>query len=737
MKKIAFILSLFIIPLQMLASGCESAIKVQVESGCNYKKYNLSAGVGTVSDRDCGWCALRYNEVWLETQMPKSGRLSIGTDGHYIDGFMSVYSGSCNALSPIKCSNNGRLPEVLEITEVTPGTTLFIRIGLVEDNSVSVCIQEMEKIEYPKCTTSTIAANHCSEATLIQTPNGYCGNTSSDYSAETPGNLQNEFCGSIENNSWIQFVASEEKASLNVFVRNCKNGIGVQMRIYETTDCNYFIPYSNCWNPAIETNGVVTATGLTPGQRYYLMIDGYAGDVCDYTISAGEGVETPQTFIEDIICKGERYTKHGFDVSEPGVYKQTLVGPTGKDSIVVLSLTVQEPMFTYLSDSIYACERYTKNGFDVNTQGKHYLHLSTVAGCDSTIELSLKVLPYKEFFLNAAICNGESYELNGFSVSKAGTYKKTFKTALGCDSIVTLELTVQDGLDLHVDGKLDICSGESTTLYASGGNKYTWLDADRNIIGTGETLTLSPATTTSYILYSKNEENCPATLTDCEGHSYPAVKIGEQCWMAENLKCKTFDTESELAGYYLMSATIYAEDFGPYYFDPKNGTSEYDDNLTAAHRQKLGYLYSWAGAVALPSADDALSQITSFAGNRQGICPNGWHVPTTNEVNTLCNTVGGSYVAGKKLKSKDGWYKGRDYMAGTDEYNFTMLPAGFSVGNYMNYIGANGSLWTSTPMPGNYEAAYDWFTFYTTDILERTNNEKFYGRPVRCIKNSY
>src|SRR5688572_31084202 len=46
--------------------------------------------------------------------------------------------------------------------------------------------------------------------------------------------------------------------------------------LFETTDCINFTPRSNCWNPLIQTNGIIQATGLTVGSTYRLMLDGYA-----------------------------------------------------------------------------------------------------------------------------------------------------------------------------------------------------------------------------------------------------------------------------------------------------------------------------------------------------------------------------------------------------------------------------------------------------------------------------
>lgn len=740
MKRVVYILCLLMVAAAAVAD-CGTAISVPVGKECSFKQYTLTTGAGQITKTDCGWTTKKYKEVWLKAVMPESGRLAIATEGNYLNGFVAVYTGECSSLRTVICSNNGRVPEVLDINTIKPGETVYVRVAMISDSKVGVCLYELENIDKPECKSSeVIAANLCRDATLIKSPSGYCGNTSSSYSAEKPGNLQNEFCGSIENNSWLQFVASEETASLNIFTYNCQRGIGIQMRIYETEDCKIFIPYSNCWNPAIETNGVVTATGLTPGKRYYLMIDGYAGDVCDYTISAGEGVETAEVMYERSFCKGTVYKDEYFPegLTEPGVHKKTIIGEEGKETFIILTLTEIAPVHTYLYGHIYSCERYQEHGFDVNTAGKHYQYLTSKAGCDSIVELELTVEPKKEYELYASICQGSTYSYNGFFASEPGDYTRTVPSVQGCDSVVTLHLSVTPGLDLAVSGERKICEGDETTIFASGGVKYIWKDASGNVIGEGDSIHLSPSATASYKLYSSTVDACPATVTDCQGNIYPVVKIGRQCWTAENLKATRYDTESERPNAYIYGMTS-VESAGPYYYNPKNEHTEYSGNLTQEQRNKLGLLYTWAAAVGLKSEADALSQVTVFPGDRQGICPNGWHVPDTLEIITLLETVSEIEYSGTHLKTKSGWYTGSGYVAGLDDYGFSLLPAGFAAANEAWYTGANGSFWSADPWTyskdRNYKKmAVDVFTFYSEYDCYLTHNEKYYGRAVRCVK---
>lgn len=141
------------------------------------------------------------------------------------------------------------------------------------------------------CTGQT-TNDYCNDAALLTQGSGtWSSTTSSTYTADLPGNINSVFCGSIENNSWYMFTAQSTTETFPISsVFNCTSGWGIQAQVYSfTTDvngcCTGFTAVSNCYNPANTTTGTVTATGLTIGNTYMLMIDGNAGDDCDFTVS--------------------------------------------------------------------------------------------------------------------------------------------------------------------------------------------------------------------------------------------------------------------------------------------------------------------------------------------------------------------------------------------------------------------------------------------------------------------
>jgi gliding motility-associated-like protein len=97
----------------------------------------------------------------------------------------------------------------------------------------------------------------------------------------------------IDNNQFIGFVPCSPFVEIEVQTLGCMNFQGLQAIIYETHDCVNFIKQSNCLTQIFPgTSGILIANGLVPGNVYYLMIDGFGGDECDYEVNILSGIDT-------------------------------------------------------------------------------------------------------------------------------------------------------------------------------------------------------------------------------------------------------------------------------------------------------------------------------------------------------------------------------------------------------------------------------------------------------------
>jgi hypothetical protein len=117
---------------------------------------------------------------------------------------------------------------------------------------------------------------------------------------------------------------------------------------------------------------------------------------------------------------------------------------------VALHLTVHPAPTTTLRDDLCQGQPYAAYGFALPPQGTSGVHrrtLHTTLGCDSTVALHLTVHPARDTALRDTACRGEAYAAHGFALppqAASGVHRRTLRTAFGCDSAVSLHLTVSE-----------------------------------------------------------------------------------------------------------------------------------------------------------------------------------------------------------------------------------------------------------------------------------------------------
>jgi hypothetical protein len=209
---------------------------------------------------------------------------------------------------------------------------------------------------------------------------------------------------------------------------------------------------------------------------------------CDSIVTLSLNVNpTFNTELSANICQGQVYNENGFNVSEAGVYTQTLTSANACDSIVTLTLNVNPTFNTEFTATICEGDTYTENNFNESETGVYTQNLQTINGCDSVITLTLNVLPIFDTTINATICEGETYNENDFNVSEAGTYTQNFQTTNGC-CIVTLTLNVNPSYNIVIDTVLN------------EGDVYTENGFNESEIGT-------------YVQYFQTIEGCDSIIT--------------------------------------------------------------------------------------------------------------------------------------------------------------------------------------------------------------------------------
>ena len=199
-------------------------------------------------------------------------------------------------------------------------------------------------------------------------------------------------------------------------------------------------------NPTVYTEETITAcdsyewngqTYTQSGEYTYTTI---AANGCDSIVTLHLTI-SPTLTTEETITACDSYEWNGQTYTQSGEYTYTTVAANGCDSIVTLHLTIS-PTIT-AEETITACDSYEWNG-QTYTQSGEYVYTTVAAnGCDSIVTLHLTINQSKVGATEyATICYGETYTWNGYDYTTTGEYTQTLSTTTGCDSVVTLYLTV-------------------------------------------------------------------------------------------------------------------------------------------------------------------------------------------------------------------------------------------------------------------------------------------------------
>ncbi len=527
---------------------CNAIALPAVTSDCNYSQFTTtgatasmtaptpSACTGGSAPQQGGFSSASH-DVWFSVVAPANGKLTITPQPGYgiNDAAMVLYSGTCSSLTQITCSDDHNFPGTsndlkpyISQSGLTPGATYFIRYFAYGSGSgnFGICVSSPDN-------------DLCSTALYICNLNGYNASTSAAYTPDRPCNMfgDNENSAGVDqpdgtntggvfgqggswgngsqfydvdinNNSWIRFTASAVTAVLNVTIGNCWVGNypsgGIQMQIFSGANCCGFTPVSNFEENS--TGFTITGNGLTIGNDYYLMVDGYAGDICNYTITANTGVQFPGiTAIPSSVCIGG---------------SSVLTAPAGATSYQWLpgGQTTQSITDSPSTTSTYTCIA------------------SGICGFKQTITKTITVNPQPVITVSSdTICSGHSAVLNAaggitYSWSNGGSgpsisvnptstasYTVTGTDIHSCTNTAIAAVTIsQPPTLLSAPVSAPSNCGQSTgsltgvTVGGSGTLQYSWTNAANVVVGNTANLNNQPAGT--YNLTVTNSIGCSSVF---------------------------------------------------------------------------------------------------------------------------------------------------------------------------------------------------------------------------------
>lgn len=206
-----------------------------------------------------------------------------------------------------------------------------------------------------------------------------------------------------------------------------------------------------------------------------------------------------------------------------------------------------------------------------------------------------------------------------------------------------------------------------------------------------------------------NEVYFVTDATDIDGNVYKTIKIGNQVWMAENLKTTRYRNGDAIPNVKTGSEWVSLKT-GAYCF--------YENNTS--YKSTYGNLYNFFAVY-----------------DSRNLAPKGWHIPHISEWKTLIDFLDGANAAGGKMKEVGGAHWTDNYgqpAGGTNESGFTALPGGWC-SDIFNALGHYGFWWTSDPNAQGSNMAWQYSLRYESTIIELYEMQQNTGLAVRCIKD--
>ena len=207
-----------------------------------------------------------------------------------------------------------------------------------------------------------------------------------------------------------------------------------------------------------------------------------------------------------------------------------------------------------------------------------------------------------------------------------------------------------------------------------------------------------------------------STVTDIDGNVYKTVKLGDDWWMCENLKVKTY--RNGRAIYKVLNS------------EPDSIWEKLDSAAFADVDQRFGLYYNW-----------------HCVNNTNQLAPEGWHVATDEDWKTLERNIGmsedqsnktswrGENISQKLLPLNSvSWPQNKESVFGNDSCQLLLLPGGCKLFNSTTGdVGQSGYWWCSTEE----SKTLAWYRNISTSKTSvfRYKLDKRYGLPVRCVKN--
>lgn len=325
------------------------------------------------------------------------------------------------------------------------------------------------------------------------------------------------------------------------------------------------------------------------------------------------------------------------------------------------------------------------------------IQIVITSGCKKTKIPKVTTSEVSKIEQSKAVCGGNVIENYGEVITSCGVCWSI------SESPTILDFHTVETMSSNFESKMTGLASSTTyylRAYATSKN------------GTGYGNTVSFTTAPYGILFNPNLTY--GTVSDIDGNVYKTITIGNQTWMAENLKVTRYRNGDSIPN--IIGCRPWQTLPSSYNWDSITSGAYciYDDY--PAFYSIYGNLYNWYAV-----------------NDPRGLCPVGWHIPTFAEWNILADYLGGASVAVNKMKEcgTEHW-SGSNYAA-TNESGFSALPGGYrhrtdyekwsSEAYWWSSSGFNDTLAYCSVIPGSGNELYLYYSFKNS------------GFSVRCIKD--
>ncbi|MEX2588615.1 MAG: hypothetical protein WD334_00330, partial [Chitinophagales bacterium] len=215
------------------------------------------------------------------------------------------------------------------------------------------------------------------------------------------------------------------------------------------------------------------------------------------------------------VCDEYTWPVDGQSYDSSGTYRDTLLSSTGCDSILVLNLTIIPNTIYNSSQTVCDAFTWSLNGQTYTNSGTYY-DTTAMAVCDSIVELDLTILNSTSSNINETACDSFVSPSGNYTWTSSGTYNDTLLNAVGCDSLISVNLTINNS-----SNSTDNISTCNSYTWPVNGQTYTtsgtYADTLQSVAGCDSILTLILNIGSSYSGFD--------TVVSCNSYTWPVNGI--------------------------------------------------------------------------------------------------------------------------------------------------------------------------------------------------------------------